>query len=326
MSTTTEQVEGQRAATQFSTVAMRSRKLHASLVRSTVCTVDRCDRVCQDAQRRDDMSDTREQLLAIVERSPEWVAAHHRENWLALFGDDALVEDPVGSPPARKATGALARFWDTFIAPHQIRFEVRRDHVIGRDVFRDVVIHTRISPHVAIEVPAYLLYQLDDGAHGLQVRRMAAHWQLGRLSLGALKLGPRAWLPMTRLFGRMLRLMGLSWVVGYLASLWTGIGARGLAAATDLSRALASRDTAALAALFIDDTALVELGATRLSPSALLSALPPGSRLEVTAPVTAGWTTSFRFRIDGPAPLDGLALFEFAPELRRIRRARFFPA
>ena len=57
---------------------------------------------------------------------------------------------------------------------------------------------------------------------------MAAHWQLGRLSLGALKLGPRAWLPMTRLFGRMLRLMGLSWVGGYLASLWTGIGARGV--------------------------------------------------------------------------------------------------
>ncbi len=273
------------------------------------------------------MSATREELLAVVERSPEWVAAHHRENWLALFRDDALVEDPVGSPPARKATGALGRFWDTFIAPHQIRFEVRRDHVIGRDVFRDAVIHTRIGPHVAIEVPAYLLYQLDDdGHHGLQVSRMAAHWQLGRLSLGALKLGPRAWLPMTRLFARMLRLMGLSWVGGYLASLWTGIGARGLAAVTELGRALETRDAAALVALFVDDTATVELGTTRLAPSALLSALPPGSRLEVTAPVTAGWTTSFRFRIAGPAPTEGLALLEFAADRRRIRRARFFPA
>jgi hypothetical protein len=272
------------------------------------------------------MSATQAELLAVVERSPAWVAVHHRENWLALFGDDALVEDPVGSPPARKANGALGRFWDTFIAPNQIRFEVRRDHVIGRDVFRDVVIHTRIGAHVAIDVPAYLLYQLDDGAHGLLVRRMAAHWQLGRLSLGALKLGPRAWLPMTWLFGRMLRLMGLSWVGGYLASLWTGIGARGLVAARELGRAIETRDAAALAALFVDDTATVELGATRLSPSALLSALPPGSRLEVTAPVTAGWTTSFRFRIDGPAASEGLALLEFATDARRIRRARFFPA
>jgi hypothetical protein len=271
------------------------------------------------------MATTRQELLAVIERSPESVAAHQRDNWLGLFARDALIEDPVGSPPARKATGALGRFWDTFIAPHEIRFEVRRDHVIGRDVFRDAVIHTRVAPHVTIEVPAYLLYQLDDGADGLQVRRMAAHWQLGRLSLGALKLGPRAWLPMTRLFGRMLRIMGLSWVGGYLASLWSGIGARGLSAAAELARALDTRDAAALAALFVDDTATVELGAERLSPSGLLAALPSPSHLEVAAPVTAGWTTSFRFRIDGPAPSEGLALLEFAAD-RRIARARFFVA
>jgi hypothetical protein len=268
---------------------------------------------------------TRQELLDVVERSPHWVAAHHRENWLALFGDDALVEDPVGSPPARKSTGALGRFWDTFIAPHEIRFEVRRDHVIGRDVFRDAVIHTRIGPRISIEVPAYLLYQLGDGANGLHVSRMAAHWQLGRLSLGALKLGPRAWLPLTRLFARMVRLMGLSWVRGYLASLWSGIGARGLETAFRLARKLGARDAAAVAALF-DDGAIVELGAVRLSPDALFSALPPGSRLEIEAPVTAGWTVSFRFRIDGPRPKEGLALLEFASASRRIRRARFFVA
>jgi hypothetical protein len=271
------------------------------------------------------MSATRQELLAVVERSPEHVAAHHRESWLALFGDDALIEDPVGSPPALKATGALARFWDTFIAPHDIRFEVRRDHVIGRDVFRDAIIHTRVSPGVSIDVPAYLLYQLADGPRGLEVSRMAAHYQLGRLSLGALK-SPRAWLPMTLLFARMLRRMGWSWVGGYLASLWSGIGARGVTAATKLARALETRDALALCALFVADAAIVELGTTRLSPGALLTALPPGSRLEIAAPVSAGWTTSFRFRIDGPAPSEGLALLEFAPRERRIQRARFFLA
>ncbi|MCU1278265.1 MAG: hypothetical protein JWM53_1811, partial [bacterium] len=90
--------------------------------------------------------------------------------------------------------------------------------------------------------------------------------------------------------------------------------------------ALEARDAAALSALFVDDTATVELGATLLSPRALLTALPAGSRLEVAAPVTAGWTTSFRFRVDGPTPIEGLALLEFATEPRRIRRARFFPA
>ena len=265
---------------------------------------------------------TRQELLAVVERSPACVAVHERDRWLALFGDDALVEDPVGAPPAHKATGALGRFWDTFIAPHEIRFEVRRDHVIGRDVFRDAVIHTRIAPRVSIEVPAYLLYQLDGDGGALRVRRMAAHWQLGRLSLGALALGPRAWLPMTLLFARMLRRMGLSWVGGYLASLWSGVGARGPAAANQLLRAIASRDAAALAALFTDD-AIVELGATQLAARALLDALPVGTRLTIEAPVAAGFTTSFRFRLDGPMPREGLALLEFARD-RRIARARFF--
>lgn len=273
------------------------------------------------------MTTTRQELLAMVERSPEHVAKHERERWLGLFADDAVVEDPVGSPPAPKASGALGRFWDTFIAPHDIRFEVRHDYVLGRDVFRDAVIKTRIGPKIAIDVPAYLLYQLDDdGAGGLHVRRMAAHWQLGRLSLGAFALGPRAWLPMTLLFARMLRLMGLAWVGGYLASLWSGIGARGLVAATGIARALEARDATALTALFTDDSAVVELGAATLAPSALFDALPAGSRLTITAPVTAGWTTSFRFVLDGPTPSEGLALLEFAPDVRRIRRARFFTA
>jgi len=114
-------------------------------------------------------------------------------------------------------------------------------------------------------------------------------------------------------------------VRGYLASLWSGIGARGLDTAFRLARKLGARDAAAVAELF-DDGAIVELGAVRLSPGALFSALPPGSRLEIEAPVTAGWTVSFRFRIDGPRPKEGLALLEFAPASRRIHRARFFVA
>src|SRR5205807_1381842 len=140
-----------------------------------------------------------EQLLAVVRRSPELVAVHDRSGWLSLFSDEAVVEDPIGSPPAGKAEGFLARFWDTFIAPHDIAFEIRRDHFLGHDVFRDALIHTRIGARIQIDVPAYLLYQLEERDGELRVKRMAAHWQLGNLSLGALRLGPHAWVAMTRL-------------------------------------------------------------------------------------------------------------------------------
>jgi hypothetical protein len=62
------------------------------------------------------MSHSREALLAVVERSPACVAVHDRAGWLDLFSDDAVVEDPVGSAPAPKASGVLGRFYDTFIA------------------------------------------------------------------------------------------------------------------------------------------------------------------------------------------------------------------
>src|SRR5678816_4327590 len=103
-----------------------------------------------------------EQLLAVVRRSPELVAVHDRAGWLALFSDEAVVEDPIGAPPAGKAGGGLGRFWDTFIAPPDTSFEIRRAHFLGTDVSRDAVIHTRIGSRSQIDVPAYLLYQLAE--------------------------------------------------------------------------------------------------------------------------------------------------------------------
>jgi hypothetical protein len=262
-------------------------------------------------------------LVAFVERSPQFVAAHDREKWLGLFAETALIEDPVGSPPAPKAGGMLGAFWDTFIAPHQIQFEIRRDYAIGRDLFRDALIHTRIGRSIRIDVPAYILYQVDDASGGLQVWRMAAHWQLTRLSLAALKLGPRAWVAMTVLFGRMLRRMGPSWVGGYVGAFWNGIGRAGLSAVARLQRAIETRNPEALPELFTDD-AEIEIGTTTATARQLFSLLAPGSRLEVEAPVTAGFSVSFRFTLDGPTPRARLALLEFVPGTRKIGRARFF--
>lgn len=273
------------------------------------------------------MTPSREALHAVVERSPACVAVHDRAGWLGLFTDEAFIEDPVGSAAAPKADGTLGRFYDTFIAPHQIRFVIRRDHYLGADVFRDAVIHTRVRPGVEVEVAAYLLYQLDQSTGELRVRRMAAHWQLLQMTQVAMAMGPRAWWAMTGLFARMVGTMGLPWVGAYLASLWRGIGGRGQQALAALCRAVAARDAAAIADLFVEGPgARIELGTQLLTPAQLVAALPPEGRLATEAPVAAGWTVSFRFRLPGGAPGEGLALLEFDPASRRIQRARFFPA
>src|SRR5262245_6694066 len=94
---------------------------------------------------------TRDQLLALVARSPEYVESENRAAWLGLFATDGFVADPVGSPPAPLADGTMGRFWDTFIAGHQIVFEVLGDYVSGLNVFRDVIIHSQISPDLRLD-------------------------------------------------------------------------------------------------------------------------------------------------------------------------------
>src|SRR5438309_3570497 len=55
---------------------------------------------------------TEDQLIrATIERYQSTFSAGDREAWLALFADDASLEDPVGSPP-RQGRDDIAAFWD----------------------------------------------------------------------------------------------------------------------------------------------------------------------------------------------------------------------
>jgi len=46
-----------------------------------------------------------------IERYQATFSADDREGWLALFTDDAVLEDPVGSAP-HESRAAIAAFWD----------------------------------------------------------------------------------------------------------------------------------------------------------------------------------------------------------------------
>lgn len=117
-------------------------------------------------------------MLALVRSSPAHVGVHDKAGWLGIFASQHVVEDPVGSRPVRSEdAGALGRFWDTFIAPNRIEFEVTQDWVDGFDVVRDATIVTTLRPGVIVRTPAHLIYQTGYDGGTLKVRRMAAHWE-----------------------------------------------------------------------------------------------------------------------------------------------------
>jgi steroid Delta-isomerase len=57
------------------------------------------------------MTASADQITATIERYVEAFSAGDRAGYLALFADDATVEDPVGADVARGAA-AIAAFWD----------------------------------------------------------------------------------------------------------------------------------------------------------------------------------------------------------------------
>ncbi len=165
-------------------------------------------------------------LLALAHASPAAVAAHDKDAWLALFARHHVVEDPVGSRPvvgglydrrsSRRGGGPLARFWDTFIAPNDIRFHTERDDIVdGLTVVRDITIETRLGGGVIAHAPMHLLYEttLDDGEP--RIRRIAAHWEVAPMFAQVAGVDPAKMKVGVSMAGRMLRNLGVGGSIAF---------------------------------------------------------------------------------------------------------------
>jgi ketosteroid isomerase-like protein len=74
------------------------------------------------------------------ERSRSAVARGAREEWLSLWADDAIVEDPVGVSPldptgkGHRGKGAIAAFWDNVIMRTpgtRVTFDYHTQYAVG---------------------------------------------------------------------------------------------------------------------------------------------------------------------------------------------------
>jgi len=277
---------------------------------------------------------TREQILESVERSPACVAAQDKAGWLALFSSDGTVEDPVGGAVSRRGghphphthEDDLGRFWDTFIAGNEIRFEVKADRFGASELARQTVIHTRLSTGMAIDVPAYLVYEvvLEQGA--LRLKRLRACWDLRLRTTRALLSGPSGLWTLLSMGARMMRVQRMGWVLEYSRGLTSGIFGRGTRAAAALAHAVSTHDRSELDSLFAPE-ATVELpsGEAR-QPDAMIDAFGEGAGLRVVEPVSAGWLTGFAYEHTraGHEPESGIGFLEFDPSSRKIVRVRLF--
>ncbi len=118
---------------------------------------------------------------ALGQASMAAVEAGDREAWLALFTEDAVVEDPIGpssfDPEGHGHRGreAIARFYDTVIAANEsIRFAIRQSFLCGDEAANVGVIRITFPGGSAVEVDGvYTYHQSPDG----RIDSLRAFWE-----------------------------------------------------------------------------------------------------------------------------------------------------
>lgn len=280
------------------------------------------------------MSPQPEELLALVQRSPETVAAHDKAGWLNLFAHGATVQDPMGTAinrkgtPSSKGTGEdqLGAFYDTFIAPSEITFTVYQDIVVGNEIIRDVTIHTKLPTGASIDVPTYIRYGTTTEDGELKLNRLEAHWQLLDLSMQVMKQGLLGCKTMMVMSMAMFKNQGLEGLLNFSKGMLFGIFQRGPKTLDKFSNALNTQDEKGFLSLFHDAESGIEFPAGK-QVSARDFFWGPGRDLDLhfSGLNAAGWWASGVFHATPAAgTAHGVAFAEFDSKTKRIRNISFY--
>jgi steroid delta-isomerase len=118
------------------------------------------------------------------QRSYDAVARKAKDEWLALFADDATLEDPVGpsffDPEGRGHRGkeGIAAFWDLAIAPvAEFRFTIRDSFANGNACANIGTFSTRMEDGTLADTDLIAVYRLDEEG---RIASMCAHWEVER--------------------------------------------------------------------------------------------------------------------------------------------------
>lgn len=109
------------------------------------------------------------------------VAKGVKEDWLALFAPDAVIEDPVGpsflDPEGKGHRGAeaISAFWDSYVGMiKKFRFHIRDSFANGPCCANVTTITTTLEDGSTMDIDCVLIYTVDD--NGL-ITSLRAHWE-----------------------------------------------------------------------------------------------------------------------------------------------------
>jgi ketosteroid isomerase-like protein len=117
-------------------------------------------------------------------RSIDCVRRKDKAGWLALYADDAIVQDPVGVSPldpagnGHRGKEAIGRFWDMVIAPGNLEFTLHASHPCADECANVATITNTMPGGVKIRTDLVIVYRVNEA--GLIVS-LKAYWEYAKV-------------------------------------------------------------------------------------------------------------------------------------------------
>lgn len=113
--------------------------------------------------------------------------ARDKDAWLALFADDAIVEDPIGPSHfdpdgvGHRGKEAIAAFFDMAIAPSQLEFHFEKTYVCGDEEANTGHIVIVASGYRVVAEGVFTYRVNSDG----KIAALRAYWELEKAAASA---------------------------------------------------------------------------------------------------------------------------------------------
>ena len=124
---------------------------------------------------------TKAQELSFLSR--DYAVAKDKVSWLALFDDNALVQDPIGKSPldlegnGHKGIAAIEKFYDTVIANGNIEFTIVESIPCGNECANYAQIVNLIGD-IKIETKMIVIYRINSNN---KIESLRAFWSYQKM-------------------------------------------------------------------------------------------------------------------------------------------------
>ncbi len=124
---------------------------------------------------------TKAQELSFLSR--DYAVAKDKENWLALFTKDALVQDPIGKSPldpegnGHKGIAAIEKFYDTVIANGDIEFTII-ESIPCADECANYAQIVNLVGDIKIETKMIVIYRINSND---KIESLRAFWDYQKM-------------------------------------------------------------------------------------------------------------------------------------------------